>query len=170
MARKGMPEKSAFMAKFTPAEEKLLELCRETIDSLIRKWSDNIEADPEAVIDGNTRYRMNDRIMIDSAIGQMWAAILSRPDNVLGEVDDLVPVWRAAYHHAVDSYFRIYFKRKPGRPALEAQACRELLNMRGRGMSYARIGLALKLDKEVVRKRVASCQKRFGEAGKNSRE
>ncbi len=156
--------------KLTPAEKKLLGVCRETLDSIILERSNDIEADSEVVIDENTRYRMKDRVMVDSAVGQMWAVILSKHFDLLRDVKDHVPVWREAYHHAVNAYFRLYFGRKRGQPALEEEACRELLDMRGRGLSYAQIGLKLNLDREVIRKRVKACERRFAEGGKNSAE
>jgi len=147
--------------ELTPAENKLLSVCEETIESILGQWNSALD---------ETARRYKDRIMIDSAIGQMWAAIISRPDDLLADVKDLVPVWREAYHYAVNAYFRIYFDRKPGRPVLEEQVCRELLDMRERKMSYGKIALVLKLDKEVVRKRVKACKERYSEGGKNSRE
>lgn len=165
------------MAKLTIPEKALLHVCKETLDSIIREWSNDIDADPDVVIDKDTRYRMKDRRMVDRAIGQMWAQLLSRRDNVFGDVKGLDRVEREAYHHAVNCYFRIYRGHKPGRPQSEDEAgLRKLLAMSKAGKSLGQIMIAFGLnprdrtEHERWRGRLRTARKRFAEGGKNSRQ
>ena len=161
--------------KRTPAETTLLSAFRETLDSIIQEWSDDIEADPEVVIDEDTRYRMKDRLMIDRAIVEMWARLLSRKDNVFGDVRHIQRVEQKAYHFAVDSYFKIYRSRKLGRPPSDEADLRKLLAMSEAPMTLGQVMIALGLnpkdhtEHERLRGRLRTARKRFG-GGKNSRE
>ena len=158
----------------TRAEEKLLKICKETVNSIIREWSDDIEADPEAVIDENTRYRMKDRVMVDRAIGKMWAKLISRKDNVFAGVEDTEPVLLNAYHYAVDKYFEIYRGIKPtsravGRPRTKLPLLCKILELKQAKKTYREICIALKVDprhSEMIRKRYQEAKKRCPDTGK----
>jgi hypothetical protein len=137
------------MAKLTPPEEKLLAICKENLDSIIREWSDDIEADPEVVLDEVTRFRMKQRLMIESAVGQMWAKVFNRHGTILHAVEDIMPVWREAYVYAVDAYFRIYLgyqPRKRGRPRLPSKTLRELYDADQGGKTVGEIMIARGMD------------------------
>lgn len=168
------------MATLTPAEEKLLSVCKETIDTLIRDWSNNVEADSELVIDENTRHRIKDRVMVDHAIDQMWAVFLSRKDNVFAGIEDTDLVELAAYHHAVDTYFRLYrgvevvAGRKPGRPQVPLERLWKILRLKEEKKTIGQMCEALgedpnsRRDYDRVRKQLEIAEERC--IGKNPPE
>ena len=156
--------------KLTPAEEKLLSVCREILDSIIRYRSNNVAADSEVIIDENTRYRMKDRVMVDWAVSKMFAVVLSKHADLLREVNDLVPVWRESYHHAVNAYFRLYFGRGRGRPPLSQQELERLLTEEKAGTGRAAMAQARNFDARTgpdrIRKRLGTAKKRLPTTGK----
>lgn len=157
------------MAKLTAAEKKLLRVCKETIDSIIREWSDNVEADPEIVIDEKTRYRIKDRRMVEKAIDRMWVLLLNREDNVFNGVDDTTSVRHRAYRYAVDAYFDIYLGAthragRVGRPRTELQELCDLLKLRRQKKTIKQICEAIRLEPSP--RNISRIGKRLQEAEK----
>src|SRR5579872_5787492 len=124
-------------SKLTPAEKVLLSVCREILDKIIRDRSKNVAADSEVVLHEKTRYRIKDRVMVDSAISQMFADVLTKHFDLLHEVKDPTPVLRESYHHAVNAYFRLYFGRGRGRRPHSLQELERLLTEEQAGTDRA---------------------------------
>jgi len=156
--------------KLTPAQKALLSVCREILDKMIGDRSKNVEGDSEVVLHEKTRYRMKDRVMVDSAVGDMFAKILTEHFDLLHEVKDLMPVWRESYHHAVNAYFRLYFDRGRGRPPLSKQELERLLTEEKAGTDRATMAQTRNLDvrtgRDTIRKRLGTAKKRLPTAGK----
>lgn len=155
------------MAKLTPAEKRLLSICKKTLDSIIRDWSSDIEADPEVVLDGNVRFRLKDRLMVEKAIDKMWVLLLDRKDNVFDGVPNTNGVRHRAYRHAVDAYFSFYFGVAPsttgaGRPRTELQELCELLKLRRQNKTIREICVAIQW--EPTPKNINRIGKRLKEA------
>src|SRR5579864_3478918 len=137
------------MAPLTAPEKRLLAICKKILDSIIQEWTDDIEADPEVVLDENIRFRMKERLMIESAVGNMWVEVFKRDGALLTAVEDIMPVWKEAYLCAVDAYFRIYLGyqgRKRGRPRLPPKLLRDLYDADQGHKSVGEIMIARGMD------------------------
>lgn len=123
----------------TDANEKLLTACKGSIDSILS--------------DLHQKGREYDDVNLHVVLVEMWAKLLNRRDNVLDE-SNIVAVWRAAFHHAVDSYFRIFLGLKRGRPRIDPAVKIEMERLRKQGKSYQQIANKYRLTREATRKRI----------------
>jgi hypothetical protein len=106
----------------------------------------------------------------------MWVELLKRPDTALDDATDIIPVWREAYHYAVDAYFRIYLgytPRKRGRPPLPLPMLRELYELSVKTKKVREVMIARGIDPndhkayERIRGQIRAAREIFG-SGNNS--
>jgi hypothetical protein len=166
------------MAIGTPAEKKLLAVCKETLDAIIGRWTSEADKSGEVMKDRTMIDSAVREMMIDSAVNKMLVELLKRRDTVLVDVKDIMPLWREAYRYAVDAYFRIYLgytPRKRGRPPLPPAMLRELYEADRKGKSVGDIMIARRIDPndhkayERIRGQIRIARKFFG-SGNNSDE